>query len=293
MATRMPLGRQYGYSALPNDLVTMESLDHEIAEGQPDPRGYELWSQDNEKLGTIRGLFGSPSTEKAYFVLVDGSILGGKHYIIPLESLNLDAANHRAYGMFTKADFAQGPAYQANSRDFGQHYRYWSRFGGDRMTAAEGQSATTATTRARDMDAEVRVPITEEEAQVRKEQHVIGHVALRKRVEMETRHISEPVTRTHVEVERHAVPAGQQRDYAADTTTLREGETLRVPVIEEQLIVEKVPRVTEEVILRKETETRQAEQDVQLRRERVEVDEDDEVDLDTPARAGQPGRTRP
>jgi uncharacterized protein (TIGR02271 family) len=83
-----------------------------------------------------------------------------------------------------------------------------------------------------------------------------------------------------VEVERHAVAAGDQYPLDADATTLREGETLRVPVVKEELKVEKVPRVTEEVIVRTVPETQQVERDVQLRRERVEVDEEGDADVE-------------
>jgi len=274
MATRKPIGRQYGYSPLPDDVDVMENHPYEIAEGQPDPRGYELWSRDDEQVGIIRDLLGSPSTSRGYFALIDlGGMAGTRQYVIPLESLSFDTQERRAYGPFTKAEFMEGPVYQANSRDFSRHYDYWSRFGSRDMHAGAASG-------------EIRVPITEEQAQVRKEQREIGHVVLRKRVEMETQHIREPVTRTRVDVERHAVPADQQSQYAANATPLEEGEVIRVPLTEERLIVDKVPRVTEEVVLRKETQTRQAEQDVQLRREHVEVDEDGDVDVDAPAPAG-------
>jgi len=279
MATREPIGRRYGSSSLPDDLDVMATHPYDFAEGQTDPRGFELWSRDDERVGIIRDLVGSPSAARGYFVLVDPMGMSGtRQFVIPLEILSLDAEERRAYGPFTRAEFMEGPIYQPGSRDFGRYYEHWSRFG-SRAGTTTAQNATAA--------GEIRVPITEEQAQIRKEQREIGHVVLRKRVETETQHISEPVTRTRVEVERHAVPADQQREYAANVanaTTMQEGEVMRIPVTEERLIVEKVPRVTEEVILRKETQTRQAEQDVELRREQVEVEEDEDVDVDVPAR---------
>jgi uncharacterized protein (TIGR02271 family) len=281
MATRSAIGRQYGTSALPEDLVPLESLNHEISEGQPDPRGYELWSGENEKLGTIRTLLGSPSTEKAYFALV---ATGGKEYLVPLESLSIDARERRVYSPYSRAQFTQAPTYQTSSRDFHGYWNYWH--GAD---AAPARAVTGTERTAQATTEEMRVPITEEQAQVRKVQREVGHVGLRKRVEVETRHISEPVSRTRVEVERHAVPADQQQAAVANATPLNTGETIRVPVTKEELVVEKVPRVTEEVVLRKETETRQAEQDVQLRREHVEVEEEGDVEVDA---AGTANRRR-
>jgi len=270
MATRTAIGRQYGFSAPPDDLVPMENLQHEITEGHPDPRGYELWSEDNQRIGTVRSLLGSPSSEKAYFVLVE---VQNKQYLVPIESLSVDAGQRRVYGPFTKARLLQAPTYQTGGRDFRSHWSYWNS-----ATAGAGSD-----TRGRATTDELRVPVTEEQAQIRKETREVGHVALRKRVEVETRHISEPVTRTRVEVERHAVPADQQQAVVANATPLKDGETIRIPITEEKLIVEKKPRVTEEVVLRKKTEQQQAEQDVQLRRERVEVEEDDDVEIDTSA----------
>jgi uncharacterized protein (TIGR02271 family) len=138
--------------------------------------------------------------------------------------------------------------------------------------------ATDRTVRA-DTD-EVRVPISEEVAQVRKEQRQTGEVALRKETEVETQHISTPVTETRVVAERRPVPPGQQYNVDPDATTLREGETMRVPVVEEQVRVEKVPRVTEEVVLHKQQQTRQVEQDIPVRRERVRVEEEGDVDVE-------------
>jgi len=156
----------------------------------------------------------------------------------------------------------------------------------------------TAPVERRDVTAkdEIRVPVTEETAEIRKEQRQVGEVAVSKTVDVETQHISEPVTRTHVEVERRAVPADQQAVYNASATPLAEGDTIRVPIVEEELVVQKVPRVTGEVVIHKETETRQVEQDVELRRERVDVDKnldkalDEEEVVDRPVVVAPPRR---
>jgi len=144
-----------------------------------------------------------------------------------------------------------------------------------RPAAMDTRTVTTA--------GEVRVPVTEETAQVRKEERQVGEVGIRKEVDVETQRIAEPVIQTRVDVERRAVPAGEQYAVDPNTTTLREGETLRVPVVKEELKVEKVPRVVEEVVLRTEQETTQAERDIQLRHERVEVDEEGEAEVENVA----------
>lgn len=155
----------------------------------------------------------------------------------------------------------------------------------DRLTerAAAAITDQPAEPRATTATEEIRIPVAEETAEVRKEQRQVGQVTLHKQVEVETRRISEPVTRTRVDVERRVVPADQQAAAAANATPLAEGDTIRVPIVEEELVVQKVPRVTGEVVVRKETETRQAEQDVELRHERVEVEEEEEAEVETAA----------
>ena len=78
---------------------------------------------------------------------------------------------------------------------------------------------------------EVRIPVREETAQVRKEQRQVGEVGIRKEVDVETKRISEPVTQTRVVAERRAVPPGEQYQVDPNATTLHEGETVRVPVV--------------------------------------------------------------
>jgi stress response protein YsnF len=56
-------------------------------------------------------------------------------------------------------------------------------------------------------------------------------------------------------------------------------------VVKEEIKVEKVPRVTEEVVIRTQPETEVIERDVQVRHERVEVEEEGEVDETTSAGA--------
>lgn len=153
--------------------------------------------------------------------------------------------------------------------------------------AAAPQPAPAGAMEQQRMGQEMRVPLTDEVAQVRKVQHERGEVGIRKHLETETRHISEPVIRTHLETEVREVPAGT--DYQADprTAELRPGETLRVAVYEEELIIQKVPRVTREVLIHARPQVEQVERDIQLQRERVELvqegDVDDHVDVDEAA----------
>jgi len=127
---------------------------------------------------------------------------------------------------------------------------------------------------------EVRVPIVEETANVHKVARQSGEVEISKQVDVDVQHISEPVRRTDVVVEERPVAPGQAYHADADAPVLREGETLRVPTYKEELIVEKNAQVSGEAVIRAQQETDQVEQDISLRRERVEVNRLDAVDDD-------------
>lgn len=257
---------------MPNDLETAEKLGSvQLPKDQADPRGYDLYGRDDQKLGTVKSLLISRSTRQAYFAIVDvGNGANNKRFALPLESLGVNQLEQKAYGPFTREQFQGAPEYREGGRDFSSAFSYWS---GLRSGDATPRAATMTTE-------EVRVPVREETAQVRKEERQVGEVGIRKEVDVETQRISEPVTQTRVEVERRAVPAGEQYTVDPNATALREGETLRVPVTKEELKVEKVPRVVEEVVLRTEQETTQVERDVQLRHEHVKVDEEGEAEVE-------------
>jgi len=137
-------------------------------------------------------------------------------------------------------------------------------------------AANTAYDRNADTSGEVRVPVTDETAEVHKVTRETGQVGVSKDVDIETRHISEPVTRTKVIVEEHDLGTGA---HAATGNTLNTGETISVPVTEEELVVQKVPH-TKEVVIRTQAETETVERDVDLRHERVDVDTEGDVDVE-------------
>jgi uncharacterized protein (TIGR02271 family) len=282
-------GHDYGYESIPDDLDALQNLsDWEIADGEPDPRGFDVIGADGEKIGTIENLLASPTTERVYFAIVNtGGWFNNKQFALPMRDLRFDTDRGQAYGPYTRAQFEAAPEYVEGTRDYNRYYGYWTgpSMAGAHEGSVEGTTVGRETERRIEAGAgELRVPVTEETAEVHKERREAGFITLRKRVETETQHISEPVMHTRVVAETREVPAGEQYAYDADATTLREGEELRVPIVEEELIVEKRPRVTKEVVVRTQAETEQVERDVELRREEVEVEEEGDVDVERPAR---------
>ncbi len=122
-----------------------------------------------------------------------------------------------------------------------------------------------------------RLELREEELEVGKERVKAGEVRLRKEVVTEQRQVDVPVTREEVVIERHPVSGDAGR--AAAAGDLAEGEEIRVPIMEEEVRVEKRPVVKEEVTLgkRKVTETERVNESVRREEARVETEGDADV----------------
>jgi uncharacterized protein (TIGR02271 family) len=118
---------------------------------------------------------------------------------------------------------------------------------------------------------EVRVPRSEEEIRVETREREAGEMRVRKRVRTERERLTVPKKRVEVTVERvpveGAVPVG---DEVANAPQIGEEEIV-VPVVEEEIVVEKRPVVKEEIRIRKQVveDVEVVEEDV--RREEVEI----------------------
>jgi uncharacterized protein (TIGR02271 family) len=117
---------------------------------------------------------------------------------------------------------------------------------------------------------EVRVRRSEEELRVETREREAGAVRVRKRVRTDRERIVVPKKRVEVTVERVPVVEGE-----AGGSEIGEDEIV-VPIIEEEVIIEKRPVVREELRIRKEVveDTEVVEEDV--RREEIEVDDQTE-----------------
>ena len=115
----------------------------------------------------------------------------------------------------------------------------------------------------------------EEELELGTTERVAASLSAHKRVQRDTvvQDVDRQVERLD-EVER--VPA---RDGdSGEVETLADG-SISIPIFEEELVVSKRVVVRERVVIRKRTETKTQRVEAELRRERVEVDADDNVDV--------------
>lgn len=265
--------------------------DFEVASDFPDPRGWDVVTHDGSKIGKVHELIVDTQALRTRYLDVrldkDAAQLDDdRDVLIPVGAARLDddhdnvildsigagqLASLPRYDHDTiTRDFEQsvirgfGPTTSATAGDedfyridhFDDQRFYGSRWNRDRDRADK---------RERD---EARVTRAEEELAIGKRRVRSGEVNLKKHVE--TEHVSQPVAVKREEVTIDRKPAAEGR--TASPPALTEDE-IRVPVTEEEIVVDKRPVVKEEIVVKKKAveDTRTVEAD--LKKERVEIDD--------------------
>lgn len=276
-------------------VVPLDQLDDfKVAEGDPDVRGWEVVASDGRKIGEVDQLLVDTAAMKVRYLDVDvenellASDASDRHVLIPIGYARLDEDSDRVlvdqlassdvvalpeytHGPITRdfetdvrrrfdTGFTAAGTTTDTDRDFYSHDLYdENRFYGGRRNLERGEE---------------RLTLSEEELAVGKRRMEAGEVDIHKRVE--TEHVSRPVTTTHEEavIERRPIT-----DPGMRTDARIEGDEIRVPLTQEEAVVEKRVVPKEELVVKKrqvqDTETVEAD----LRRERVDVDREGDVQL--------------
>ena len=266
-------------------LARLDELDgYRVADGEPDIRGWDVKTRAGQNVGEVKELIVDLDAMKARYldVKLDRKAVGlseDRHVLLPIGTAQLDDDNDDVLIRESAADLREAPVYdpKAFTPDYERRLHEWyasrpsgaghqdgllddSRFWGKRRGAA----GTSYLTR------------SEEELAVGKRQVKAGEVDVRKRVETERVQEQAPVSREEATIERRPVTAAG----AGSSSSSAEigSENIRVPLMAEEVVVDKRTVPKEEVIIRKQTvqETKTVEADV--RKERVDVSRKGNVD---------------
>jgi uncharacterized protein (TIGR02271 family) len=278
----------------PGGLVPLDKAsEYTIASGNPDPRGWDVLASGS-KVGEVDKLIADLDAMKVRYldVELDKNVAGAKdrHVLIPVGTARLDDDNDRVLLEGISSDMLVGlPAYSPNTvitRDYenslrtsmtgaaiptpraGSDYYAHEHFDENRFFGTRGRPATATGAAATGGERVTRIPVTEEEMRVGKRTVQAGEVGVRKTVE--TQHVEQPVTRRREEVEVERRPV--QADQAGTPAELKEGE-VRIPLMEEEVVVEKRPVAKEEVVIRKRAVEETGKVEADLKKERVDIDE--------------------
>jgi uncharacterized protein (TIGR02271 family) len=124
----------------------------------------------------------------------------------------------------------------------------------------------------------------EEQLQAQTRRVQVGEVTIRKEIVTETRTIEVPVRREELVIERHPIerqPADSPERRSNDPLVeqlmdrlrhMGSGETLRIPIIEEEVVVHKRPVVVEEITIGKRTRAETQKVSDTIRREVARIE---------------------
>lgn len=262
-------------------LVALSEAKHlDVAKGNEDIRGWEIRAQDGAKVGKVKDLIVDPSAMRTRYIdaELDKDVAGrNRRVLIPVGAVRLADDDDVVLVNLTRDAIAKSPAYEG--RGFTPEYdsSLRSSYAGAFGTAGAGRTidderyyderGLRGSRRALNDDDEVRVTRAEEELAIGKRRVEAGEAYLRKTVD--TEHVKQPVTRMREEVtvERHAV----DRDRGGNVE-IGEDE-IRVPITQEEIVVEKRPVVKEEIVVKKRAVEDKETVETDVRRERVDVDD--------------------
>lgn len=241
--------------------------DYRVSSEDPDPRGWSVVTTSGTRVGEVEDLVIDTAAMKVRFFEVRLDQARGGDGLVVLPADALDVSDGERELLLTDETYLHGGRTASADVDTAA-----SPTGPDTPLHERALGDTQRLTRA------------EEELRIGTRAVERGEVVVHKTVE--TEHVTQPVQRRvdHVRVERRPVT-----EASAGVPTISAGE-VRVPIIEEEVIVEKRPVVKEEIVLTRETATETETVDADIRKERIDVEND--AELRQTARPTTPGGHR-
>jgi uncharacterized protein (TIGR02271 family) len=256
--------------------------DYEIADGYPDIRGWAV-NEGGRKVGNVHELLVDTSELRVRYldIELDRGIAGAggdRHVLVPVGNVSLDdrrddvvlrgisaaqlsglapyghAGLTREYETLLLNSLGLASAGTSGAAFYGaQHFDDSQLFTGrPRPTRAAGDAQITR---------------AEEELAVGKRTVQAGQVGVRKTVETERVQEQVPVLREEVEIERRPI------DAASDVGRVEvRADEIRVPLMAEEVVAEKRVVPKEQLIIRKRAVTEQRTVEADVRKERIEVE---------------------
>ncbi|HET8654414.1 MAG TPA: DUF2382 domain-containing protein [Longimicrobiaceae bacterium] len=285
-------------------IVPLEEMDDfEVADGDPDVRGWNVIASDGRTIGEVDQLLVDTAALRVRYLDVDLSddLDEGepdRHILIPIGYARLDEDDDQVYVDQLSTDQIRTlPAYSHEpiTRDYETDLR--QRFDTGFPATSEGQTAAatgedfyahdlydedrfygsrrsnTEERQRGEGSGERHVMLSREELSVGKREVPAGEVEIDK--EVETRHVRRevPVEHEEVVVERRPATPGMSAEARI------EGDEVHIPVTEEEIVTEKrvVPR--EELVVRKRGVEQNETVEADLREERADIRREGDVRL--------------
>jgi uncharacterized protein (TIGR02271 family) len=221
------------------NLQPMKELsDFTVEPGDPDPRGWKVSGRDGRDIGKVRDLMVDTSRMKVRYLIVDldtnaaGGPADRRSVLLDVDTVELRGETRAVIA----TDISSAGAYE--------HADY------ERAAGSEQRTLTRA----------------EEELKIGKREVSSGEARIGKHVE--TEHVSTPVTRRREEIVTERRPVSDE--VRADATI--SDDEVRIPLMEEEVVVEKRPVVKEELVVGKRTVEERDTVETDVRREEFDIE---------------------
>ncbi len=270
--------------------------------------GFQVNDRDGEKIGKVDDLF-VDEDNNAEYIGVKMGFLGMNSTLLPMEICRVDETDETITVAAEKSKVKDGPSFdddEAITPDFERQVR--EHYGLESLGAAERgryegvpegyrsdedeerpgiamgdtdsgefrkhavheEGANEPESDLEDED-ELRVQRTEEELRAGTRERESGKVNVRKRVRTDREEVRVPKRREEVSVERVPVDEAEGERTAAESEI---GEDdVSVPVVEDEVVVEKKPVAKEEVRIRKDVVEDEEVVEEDVRKEEIDVDD--------------------
>jgi uncharacterized protein (TIGR02271 family) len=250
-----------------------------------DWRGRTMVDPAGDKIGQITDIYLDDDTGQPEWALVNTGLSGTESTFVPLAQAQANGDSIQA--PYEKAQVKDAPRVQADGQlsqdDEAELYRFY----GLEYTRSYSDSGLPAAPAGQDADPDTTGPTTddamtrsEEELRVGTETRERGRVRLRKYVTTEQVTTTVPVQREEVRLEREPITDANV-DAATSGPAISEEEHEMV-LHEEEPVVEKAAVPKERVRLDKVTVTDKQQVGEEVRREQIDLDEDDVAARDRP-----------
>ena len=243
--------------------------------------GAQVVDAQNDKVGTVGQIYVDPDNGEPTWASVKTGLFGTKESFVPLDQATWD--NEKVHLTYEK-DFIKDapnidPDGALSEADEDELYRYYGM--GTTGYADTGAAGTGTLDDDKGTVGHNTSGPTTDDAMTRSEEHLrvgtekreTGRARLRKHVVTENETVTVPVTREEVRLEREPI-TDANAGAAMDGPAISEEEH-EVTLSEERVVVDKEAVPVERVRLDKDTVTEQQQVSEQVRKEEIDLDDDD------------------
>jgi uncharacterized protein (TIGR02271 family) len=289
-------------------LANEEQHGDRFAESEYSLKGYQAYDVHHEKIGKVDDLFVDDDDQPKY-VGVKTGLLGTRSTLIPIQLVRINDKRKLIEVEVDKNTIKEGPIFgddreitsefeqrvlsyyraettQASAEREADVTHYRDATGAERVDLRSGERLTETREHSSEdshsvprsgtnrksgkeygSEDELRVQRVEEELRAGTRKRAAGDVRLRKQVKTDRERLVVPKKRQEVRMERVPVEEG-----AASEPEIGDNE-IRIPVIEEEIVIEKRPVVKEEIRLRKEVVEEEEVVEEDVRKEELDIDD--------------------